>query len=313
MSKIIKKDSSGTWKAVKKSLPFYIMLLPGFIYILINNYIPMGGIIIAFKKLNFRKGILGSDWAGFSNFTYLFKSPDAFRITRNTIGYNLIFIVVNLIVAVIIAILLSEIRSKVKVKIYQTVILLPFLMSMVIVSYLVYAFLDPKSGFINNTILTVFHIDKISWYTEDKYWPFILVFVNCWKTAGYGTVIYLAAILGIDREMYEAASIDGASKWQQIKAITLPMLKPTIITMILLSVGRIFYSDFGLFYQVPLNSGALINATSTIDTYVFRALITSGDISMSSAAGVYQSVVGFIVVLFANWLTNKYSKENALF
>lgn len=299
-------------KKLKKYLPFYIMLLPGFLYLLINNYIPMGGVIIAFKDINFMKGILGSDWVGFANFEYLFKTPDAFRITRNTLGYNAVFIVVNLVAAVSIAILLSEIKNQKCVKVYQTLILLPYLISMVIVSYLTYAFLSGQTGFVNG-LLKRLGMEQISFYTEAKYWPFILVFINCWKNSGYSSIIYLASILGIDQEMYEAAAIDGASKWKKIRYITIPMLKPTMITLTLMSIGRIFYSDFGLFYQVPMNSGALIDATNTIDTYVYRGLINMGDISMSSAAGVYQSLVGFVLILVANYITKKYSKENALF
>ena len=290
----------------------YIMLLPGFLYLLINNYIHMSGMIIAFKNVDFGKGILKSDWAGFKNFEYLFRTPDAFRITRNTIVYNLVFILVNLIIGVLLAILLSEITSRIAVKTYQTVILLPYMISMVIVSYLAYAFLSSDTGLLNGVIKS-FGGNKISWYTTEKYWPVILVIVNCWKYVGYGTIVYLASILGIDRSLYEAAKVDGITRMQTIRYITVPMIKPTIITMVLLNVGRIFYSDFGLFYQVPMNSGALLNVTNTIDTYVYRGLITLGDIGMSSAAGVYQSLVGFAVIMFANWLTKKYSSENALF
>ena len=280
----------------------YIMLLPGFLYLLVNNYIPMSGMIIAFKNVDFGKGILKSDWAGFKNFEYLFRTPDAFRITRNTIVYNLVFILVNLIIGVLLAILLSEITSRIAVKTYQTVILLPYMISMVIVSYLAYAFLSSDTGLLNGVIKS-FGGNKISWYTTEKYWPVILVIVNCWKYVGYGTIVYLASILGIDRSLYEAAKVDGITRMQTIRYITVPMIKPTIITMVLLNVGRIFYSDFGLFYQVPMNSGALLNVTNTIDTYVYRGLITLGDIGMSSAAGVYQSLVGFAVIMFANWLT----------
>lgn len=299
-------------KSIKTYLPIYLMLLPGVIYLFINNYIPMLGMVIAFKKLNFSKGILKSDWAGFSNFEYLFKTPDAFRITRNTLGYNFAFIVVNLVVAVAIAILLSEIKSKKRQKFFQTTILLPYLISMVIVSYLAYGFLSTSTGFINS-FLSSLGIAPISFYTEPRYWPFILVFVNCWKNAGYSSIIYLATILGIDTEMFEAANIDGATKWKQIRYITLPMLKPTMIILTLMSIGRIFYSDFGLFYQVPMGSGALMDVTNTIDTYVYRGLINLGDISRSSAACVYQSLVGFVLVLGANWITRKYSSENVLF
>lgn len=305
-------NQNRTLKNIKKAFPYYIMLLPGFIYLIINNYIPMAGVVIAFKNVDFRKGIFRSDWIGFKNFEYLFKTPDAFLITRNTILYNLAFIVVNMAVAIVFAIFLAEIRSKMAVKLYQTVILLPFTISIVIVSYLAYAFLAGDSGLLNG-ILTSLGFEKISWYTEPKYWPFILVIVNCWKGVGYGTVIYLASIMGINSEYYEAAAVDGITKFQQIRYITIPMIRPTIITMLLLNIGRVLYSDFGLFYQVPMNSGALLDATNTIDTYVYRGLITLGDIGMSSAACFYQSVVGLVLVLGANWLTRKFSSENTLF
>lgn len=288
------------------------MLLPGFLYFLVNNYIPMAGIVIAFKDLDFSKGIFASDWAGFRNFEYLFRTPDAFRITRNTLLYNAVFILTNAVLGIAFAIFLSEIHSKRAVKLYQTVLLLPYMVSMVIVSYLAYAFLSSDTGLLNS-VLEAFGLNPVSWYSEPKYWPFILTFVNCWKNVGYGTIIYLASVLGIDRNLYEAASVDGITKWGEIRYITLPLIKPTVITVMLLNIGRIFYSDFGLFYQVPMNSGALIDVTNTLDTYVYRGLITLGDISMSSAAGVYQAVVGFILVLCANWITRKYSSENALF
>ncbi|MFV0465588.1 MAG: ABC transporter permease [Lachnospiraceae bacterium] len=299
-------------KQFKKNYPIYLLALPGFLYLLINNYIPMGGLIIAFKDVNWQKGIWNSDWIGFKNFEYLFRTPDAFNITRNTILYNVTFIIVNMIVALLYAILLSEIRHKLAVKFYQTTIMLPFMISMVIVSYLAYAFLAGDNGLINGMISSVGG-EKINWYSEPKYWPIILVVINCWKGVGYGTVVYLSSILGIDQELYEAAEVDGIKEFQKMRYITLPLIKPTIITLVLLSIGRIFYSDFGLFYQVPMNSGALIDATSTIDTYVYRGLITLGDVGMSSAAGFYQSMVGFILIIIANAITRKFSSENALF
>lgn len=299
-------------KSLRKYLPLYIMALPGFLYLLINNYLPMFGIVIAFKRLNFRLGILGSPWAGLDNFEYLFTTPDAFRITRNTLCYNFVFIVINLILSVSIAIILSEIRSRRKVKVYQTVILLPYMISMVVVSYLVYGFLSGENGYFN-AVLKFFGQEPISWYTEPKYWPFILVFVNAWKGVGYSSIIYYATIMGIDNELYEAAAIDGAKKMAQVRYITIPLLKTTAVTLTLLAIGRIFYSDFGLFYQVTQNSAPLIDVTNTIDTYVFRGLMTLGDISMSSAAGVYQSLVGFMMVMAANWVTRKIDSESALF
>lgn len=288
------------------------MMLPGVIYLFINNYIPMTGIIVAFKKYNAKLGIYKSPWNGLSNFTYLFKN-DAFTIIRNTLLYNVAFIIINIVVGVALAIMISDVASSFKKKIYQSAIMLPFLISIVIVSYIVYAFLGAENGLVNNSILKPAGKDPVSWYQEPKYWPFILIFVNTWKGVGYGCLIYIAGIAGIDKSFYEAAQLDGATKWQQIKAITLPSLVPSIITLLLLNIGRIFYSDFGLFYQVPQNSGALFEVTNTIDTYVYRAMIASGGLGRSSAACVFQSIIGFILVVTANMVVRKFSEENALF
>ena len=298
---------------LKEYWPLYLMMLPALLYLLINNYIPMAGMVIAFKKLNFAKGIWASPWAGLKNFKFLFASKDAWIITRNTLLYNVAFILVNMVVGIAIAILITEIRNTKLKKIYQSAILLPFLMSMVILSYIVYALLSAENGLVNNSILPLFHIDPIQWYQKPKYWPAILIIANCWKGVGYGCLIYIASLIGIDPSFYEAARLDGASKWQEITKITLPSLVPTIITLLLLSIGRLFYSDFGLFYQVPMNSGVLFPTTNVIDTYVYRALIEQGNISMSSAAGVYQSLVGFCVVMLSNWIVRKVDKDQALF
>lgn len=298
---------------LKEYWPLYLMMLPALLYLLINNYIPMAGMVIAFKKLNFAKGIWASPWAGLKNFKFLFASKDAWIITRNTLLYNVAFILINMVVGIAIAILITEVRNTKLKKVYQSAILLPFLMSMVILSYIVYALLSAENGLVNNSILPLFHIDSIQWYQEPKYWPVILIIANCWKGVGYGCLIYIASLIGIDPSFYEAARLDGASKWQEITKITLPSLVPTIITLLLLSIGRIFYSDFGLFYQVPMNSGVLFPTTNVIDTYVYRALIEQGNISMSSAAGVYQSLVGFCVVMLSNWIVRKVDKDQALF
>ena len=299
--------------ALKEYWPLYLMMLPALLYLLINNYIPMAGMGIAFKKLNFAKGIWASPWAGLKNFKFLFASRDAWVITRNTLLYNVAFILVNMVIGIAIAILITEVRNTKLKKVYQSAILLPFLMSMVILSYIVYALLSAENGLVNNSILPLFHIDPIQWYQKPKYWPAILIIANCWKGVGYGCLIYIASLIGIDPSFYEAARLDGASKWQEITKITLPSLVPTIITLLLLSIGRIFYSDFGLFYQVPMNSGVLVSTTNVIDTYVYRALIEQGNISMSSAAGVYQSLVGFCVVMLSNWIVRKVDKDQALF
>ena len=308
------KVSSGTVQArVRHNIPLYLMFLPGAIYLLINNYIPMAGLVIAFKQVNWNKGILKSPWVGFSNFEYLFKTKEAWNITRNTLGYNIVFIILGTVIAIAVAILLNEITSMVLKKTYQTVILLPYLISMVVVSYLVYAMLSSENGFVNLSILRPLGKQEISWYTESKYWPAILIIIYIWKTFGYNCILYYATLVGIDRGYYEAAVIDGASRWQQIRHITLPELVPTIITLTLMSIGKIFYSDFGLFYQVPMDSGPLYDVTNTIDTDVYRGLIRQNNVGMSSAAGFYQSVIGFVLVLLANYAVRRISKENALF
>ena len=308
----VKKVNTRLMK-LKRALPLFIMMLPGLIYLLINNYLPMFGLIIAFKDINFAKGILGSDWIGFKNFEYLFSTRDAFVITRNTILYNGGFIIINTVLAIAVAIMLNEIKNKLAKSFYQSVILMPFLISMVIVSYLGFAFLSEDVGYLNNTILPLLGLDGFAWYSEAKYWPYILTFINMWKGIGFLCVIYLAAIIGIDQEFYEAATLDGANKWQQIIHITIPSIMPVIIMMTLLAIGRIFYSDFGLFYQVPMNSGSIYDTTNVIDTYVYRGLMQLGDIGMSAAAGLYQSIVGFVLVLVSNYLVRRKNKENALF
>lgn len=290
--------------------PLDFFVLPGCIYLLINNYFPLFGIFIAFKKIDFSVGIWNSPWVGFENFKYLFASSDSWVMTRNTILYNLAFIILGNILAIIVGIMLNEIISKRFKKAYQTAILLPQLISIIIISYIVYAFLSNEAGLINKSLLGE---NSINFYNEPAYWPFILVFVFLWKGVGYSSIIYLSSISGIDRSLYEAAYVDGAGKLQQIFKVTLPLLKPTVITLVIMAVGRIFFSDFGLFLQVPMNAGALYATTQTIDTYVYRSLLQLNNISMSSAASVFQSVVGFVVVLAANWIVRKVDQESAMF
>lgn len=300
---------------VRYWMPVYLMMLPGLAYLFINNYIPMAGLISAFKQVNFADGIWGSPWADpwYKNFIYLFKSKDAWIITRNTILYNFAFILVNNVVGILVAIFISDVASKKMKKLYQSAILFPFLMSIVIVSYIVFALLSNENGMLNNSILPFFGLEPVNWYSTPGAWPVILVLVNLWKGLGYGCLIYIAAIAGIDSSIFEAAKIDGANRFQLIRKITLPSLVPSIITLVMLSVSKIFFSDFGLFYQVPQNSGAIYSTTNTIDTYVYRALLQQNNPSMSAAAGFYQSVVGFILVLTVNALVRRFSEENALF
>ena len=299
-------------KKLKRWLPVFIMGLPGLIYFFINCYMPLYGMLIAFKKYDYSKGIWGSEWNGIENFRYLFATDDAWLITRNTILYNLAFMVLNVILGVALAIFLNEIRLRKTKKIYQTIILLPYIMSFVVISYFTYAFLGDTSGLVNHLLMRL-GVERVSFYAEPKYWPWILIFVYAWKNIGYQMIIYLSTIVGIDTTYYEAAEIDGATKWQQIRWVTLPQLKSTVIMMTTIAMGMIFRSDFGLFYQTPRNQGLLYGVTDTIDTYVFRALINNGNMSMSSAAAFYQSIVCFVTILIFNGIMNRVSKEDVLF
>lgn len=309
---------AGKGKKVKKSsylsrtLPLYLMMIPGLAYLVINNYLPMFGLSFAFKNINYTVGVWQSPWVGFSNFSYLFRTDAAFIIFRNTVLYNLVFIVLGTVLAIVVAILLSQIKGKM-MRVYQTCILIPYLLSITVVAYLAFAFLSADNGFINNSILESLGLDPISWYSSPGYWPFILTFINLWKNFGYNTILYYATLIGIDDSYYEAAVIDGANTWQQIRNITLPCLKTTIITLTIMAIGRMFYSDFGLFYQVPMNNGMLYDVTNTIDTYVFRALLQTNDVARSSAAGFLQSILGFVLVLGANFVVKKVDADSALF
>ncbi|MFC5470856.1 ABC transporter permease [Cohnella suwonensis] len=309
------KQNLGYWKRFGT---FYIMMAPALIVLLMNNYLPMFGSLIAFKQIeytsnSFIQSFLDSKWVGWDNFDYLFSTTDAWTITRNTLGYNAVFIILNLVIGVTLALLFNAMRSRRLAKLHQTTMFLPYFLSMVVIAYLVYAFLNPDIGIVNKVVLPWFGLNPIDWYTETKWWPYILPLVNTWKGIGYYAVIFLAAIIGIDNEYYEAATLDGASKWRQIWSITIPLIKPVIIILTLLQIGRIFYSDFGLFFQVTRNSGVLYDTTLVIDTYVYQGFIVSGDIGMSSAAGLYQAVVGFVLVFASNLIIRRFSKDDALF
>lgn len=308
-----RQNTPSVYRRILKQWPLYLMMVPGLAYLLINNYMPLAGLQLAFKKFKYALGIWKSDFNNFKNFTYLFKSSDAWIIIRNTVGYNLVFILLGTVVAIFVAILLNMVRVKRMQKFYQTVILIPHLISYVIVSYIVYAFLGQDNGMINNSLLKALGMEPIAWYTEAAYWPYILVITQLWKTFGYNSIIYYATIVGIDQTYYEAAIVDGATWWKQVRYITLPMLKPVIVTLTLLAIGRMFYSDFGLFYQVPMNIGLLYDATNTIDTYVYRGLLETNDVGRASAAGFIQSVMGFFLVLGTNAIVRRVDREQALF
>ncbi|QHW35040.1 sugar ABC transporter permease [Paenibacillus rhizovicinus] len=281
--------------------------------LLVNNYLPMFGIFLAFKDLNFAKGIWGSAWNGLDNFKFMFTTNDIWYTIGHTIGYNLVFLVVNTVLSVLAALLLNEVKNRAMSKFYQSTMLLPHFISMVVVAYLVFGFLNPDLGFINKSVLEPLGREGISWYMEPQYWPSILTVVNIWKSVGFGSIIYLATIVGIDKEYYEAAMLDGAGKWKQMTKITLPFLVPVIIILTLLAIGRIFSADFGLFYQVTMNSGMLKSTTEVIDTYVYNALLVSGDTNLASAAGLLQSVVGFVLIVSVNWIVKRISSDKGLF
>jgi putative aldouronate transport system permease protein len=324
MMKVIPLKNPTIFTRFRKDLiqnsSFYLMLSPGVILLIVFHYLPMAGVLIAFKRFTygghgFLNSFLNSKWVGLDNFKFFIQTPDAFNITRNTVLYNFTFIFLGLAIPVITAIALNEIRNVKLAKFYQSAIFLPYFLSWIVVSYLLFSFLNSDFGIMNRVVLKALGIEGISWYSTTNVWPFIFTFLNVWKYAGYGCVIYFATIAGIDAEYYEAAAIDGASRWQRITKITLPFLKPVMIITTILAIGRIFNADFGLFYQASLGlgNGALKPVGDVIDTYVYQALINTGDIGMSAAAGLYQAVIGFILVLSSNYIVRKISNENSLF
>ena len=311
--KLTMKDRMKRFRNNKELL---LLTIPGAIWFLVFAYLPMFGVIVAFKRWRIHGGffesLMNSKWVGFDNFKFLFQSSDAWLITKNTVLYNIVFIILGIVLPVTLAILLNELLNKKLAKFYQSSMFLPYFLSWVVVSYCLYAFLSPEKGYVNG-ILQSMGGKGISWYTEPKYWPFIIIFMSQWKAVGYGTVVYLASICGIDKSYYEAAMIDGANKFQQIKYITVPLLKPVMIIMFITSIGGMFRGDLGLFYQLPKDSGALYPVTNVIDTYVYRGLMNLGDIGMSSAASLYQSFVGLILIVTSNAIVRKVDEENAFF
>lgn len=300
-------------KRLWKYRSLIILALPGALLLFINNYLPMFGIFLAFKNLNYTDGILGSKWVGLDNFKFLFISNDAWMIIRHTLLYNVSFLIINTVLAILLALLLNEVKNRFLSKFFQSTVILPNFISMVIVGFIVYSFLNPELGFVNKFILEPMGREPINWYSTPEPWPYILTLVNAWKNVGYSAIVYLAAIIGIDPEYYEAAVIDGASRWKQMTKITVPLIAPVIIVLTLLAIGKIFNADFGLFYQATMASGMLKETTDVIDTYVYNALMVTGDTGLASSAGLLQSVVGFVLVISVNLVIRKFSKENALF
>lgn len=305
-----KKKTRKEWQYFKKNRELFILSLPGVIYTFIFAYLPLLFLVVAFKRFRFDLGIWGSEWVGLDNFKFFFTSEAAAIITRNTVLFNLTFIILTTLISVTLAILMNELTSK-WVKIHQTVLFLPYFLSWVVVGYIVQTFLDSRNGLLNQLFET-YGFDPISWYQEAKYWPFIIILVHLWKHIGFATLIYYGGLIGIDSTYYEAAKIDGASKWQMIKKITIPMLMPLIIILFIVDMGKIFRAEFGLFYFVPNDVSFLYSATDVIDTYVYRSLRVVGDLGMATAVGLYQSIIGLILVVTTNYIIRKINKDHAL-
>ena len=309
---IKRRDKKTFTKNVRRHWVLLLMLTPAIVHVLVFSYAPMTGLVLAFKNYRYADGIFGSPWVGLQNFRFLILSNKLFTITRNTILYNLAFLIANMLVEVSFAIMLSEMLGKLFKRFAQSFMFLPYFVSWVVVKAVMYNLFNYEKGVANN-LLIMLGMTPFDLYNIPNAWPPLLVFLRLWKSAGYGTVIYLAAVTGMDREMLEAAEIDGAGIWQKIFRIILPQLVPTMFIMLLLGVGNIFRGDFGMFYQTTGNSSTLLSVTDIIDTYVFRALMSSGDIGMAASAGFYQSVLCFITIMIFNWLVKLYESDYSLF
>lgn len=300
------------FKKLYKYRMYLIMLLPAMVFFTVFSYIPMAGIVIAFKRFDYRGGLFGSPWTGFDNFKFLFINGDIFRVIRNTVLYNIVFIIVNNGFSILVAIMLSELTGKYFKKITQSVMFLPYFISWVVVGAFVYNIFNNEFGFMN-TLLKSINAHPINVYDKPIAWILILIVFNLWKSIGYGSVLYLAALMGIDREIYEAAEIDGANIFQRISRITLPSLVPTIIILVLLSIGNVFRGDFSMFYQIVGDNSMVYGATDVIDTYVIRSLTTVREFGMTAAAGFIQSILCFLIINIANFVVKKIDNDYALF
>lgn len=307
---IRKKD--GFFREVKRNRVLFLMLVPMIIYFILNNYMPMAGIYLAFTRFNFVDGIFGSPFVGLENFKFLYRSGKLVKLTLNTLGYNVMFIVTDHVLQIAFAIMLSRLGSKIFKKISQSIMFLPHFVSFVILNVIVYNIFNYEVGFLNN-ILSRLDAESFDAYNSPGVWPVILLALHVWKSVGYGTVVYLAAITGISTDIYEAAEIDGANVFQQIRYITLPMLVPTFVILILMALGQIMKGQFDLFYQTVGNVGTLYDTTDILDTFVYRSLKQEFDVGMSSAAGLYQSLFGFVVIMLSNAAIRKAQPEYALF
>jgi len=299
-------------RSLASNVELTLLALPAILFVFVFNYIPLYGLVLPFKEYKYNLGILNSPWIGLKNFEFLLTSKQLWTITRNTVGMNFLFITISTLVSIIFALMLYELTSKKLIKAYQTIMFFPYFISWVVAAYIFMGFLDADTG-IANRLLGMLGVQPQLWYSMPKFWPYILTIGYLWKFTGQGMLIYYASLMSVDHEYFEAATLDGATRLQKAIYISIPSMLPLIVMLTVLSIGKIFYSDFGLFYNVPLNQTQLYSVTDVIDTYVFRTVSSLGDLGMSSAAGLYQSLVGFILVLLTNFIVTRIDKDYRLF
>lgn len=310
-AKVNKKRSKKHLLNVQISKQLYAMCALPLFYIILFSYVPMVGLILAFKKFKYNMGVFGSPWIGFKNFEFFFRSNDFWVITWNTLSMNFLFIVFGTLAAIVVALLFYELRRKTTIKILQTILITPHFLSWVVVAYMVYAILQPQYGFLNK-ILAVFNISPVDWYATPSAWPYILIIANIWKHVGMDCIIYYASLIGIDNSLTEAARVDGATKMQTIMHIIIPQLLILISIMVIIKIGSIFRADFGLFYQLPMDAPQLYSVTDVVDTYLYRTLKQSSNIGLSTAIGLLQSCVGFVLVILTNYFSKKIDEDMGL-
>lgn len=297
-------------KVIKRNRSLFLLSLPGLLFVSVIYYLPMFGIVLAFKDFDYARGIWGSAWNGLENFRFFFTSQDAYRVTRNTLLLNTLFIIATMTAALVAAVMLYTLTRRL-VKLFQTILFFPYFLSWVVIGFLVYIFLNPKEGVFNRLIESLGG-ERVFWYAKKEPWPLFLTFMYVWKNVGYNAIIFYTGLLSLDKGYFEAASMDGASPYQMVTKIAIPLISPLIVILTVLAIGKILYSDFGLFYFVPRNSGLIYAVTDVIDTYVYRGL-RGGDIGMSAAVGFYQSIVGFVLVLLTNLAVRRINPENRIF
>jgi putative aldouronate transport system permease protein len=310
--KVIARFFAAVWRELRQNSSLILMALPGLAVVFVVSYMPMPGIILAFKDYKVIKGVWGSDWVGLRNFQFLFSSGIAWEIIRNTLVLNTLFIIAAQVCSLTMSVLLNEVYHTYLAKIYQSILFFPHFVSWVLVGFFTFAFLNSDTGYVN-AVLKSIGIDPVNWYGSPQYWIPILMFLSVWKGLGYFTIIYLAGMLNINPEYYEAARIDGANKLQEIRHISLPLVRPLVIINVLLAVGRIFFANFDFIYNVTRDSSMLMPTVNVIDTFVYRSLASVGNFNLAAAAGFFQAVMGLLLILLANWVVRRFDRDQALF